>query len=62
MLATSVPSHSAQALLYIVALVLFLAAGIVAWMTPLVNRAVALVGFGLAVMMIVAVWVQLAAS
>jgi hypothetical protein len=61
-LATSPPSHNAQGLLYVLALVLFAIGAIIAWATPLLNRAVAFVAVGLAVVAIVALWVQFASS
>lgn len=62
MLAMSVPSHGMQAFLFIVALVLFLTAGIVAWFTPALNKAVAFGFWGLTVVAFVWAWIELALS
>lgn len=62
LLATSTPDHGTQGLLYIIAVVLFAIAVIVAWFTPLLNRAVAFGFAGLAVCAVVWAWVELAAS
>lgn len=61
-LATSAPSHGAQAFLFVVAFFLFVTAGIVAWWTPMLNRAAALTAWGLAVFTVVFLWIQLSAS
>lgn len=62
MLATSVPSHGAQSFLYILAVILFAIAVIVAWFTPMLNRALAFGFAGLAVVAVVWAWIELAAS
>jgi hypothetical protein len=62
LLATSAPSHGAQGFLFIVAVILFVIAAIVAWFTPLLGRAVSFAAAGLAVATLVLAWVQLAAS
>lgn len=62
-LATSAPSHGAQGVLFLIALVLFVIAAIVAWaVPPILHKAIAAAFVGLAVCALVWTWVQLAAS
>lgn len=61
-LATSAPSAGTQGFLFVVALALFAIAGIIAWFTPALNRAVAFGFWGLTVCAFVWAWVQLAAT
>lgn len=62
LLATSGPSNGTQGFLFVIAVILFVIAVVVAWFTPMLNRACAFAFAGLAFCALVWAWVQLAAT